>query len=522
MKIHLCAIAKNEYKYIKDWVKYNLAIGFDKIVIYDNNNINGERYDELLKEFIDTGTVEIRDRRGQSGQQCKVYNEYYKEGDFDWLGIVDIDEFITFGPYTKIKTVHDFIENYPDADSISIYWQCYGDCDNVMDSDKPIFERFKEPLPIDVKHRNHTYPLNTWPKSFHKKGLDITLCEHFISLVHSGNVKHVDVLGENFNFKPSVEYIAKTYDIACIRHYMTKSLDEWYKCKLKRGHADSELGENNSDAIDYSSNIYGWNYGFDSFFNYNKYNDEKVDYLHSLGYNIKVEFKPVMLVNIFFDNKEVIDKLWPYIEKIQDVCIPKFIYYCNQANGLEHIDLFSVYSDTKICYADYDLIGLKLLCYDNYSLNTDKQINGFINIGYPIDNSESYIDEYFKQLDNLFGNKEALQYNLQQCIHNGYTIVDKDSLRQVFNIRRNCPGLNEHIDKFVDYYGGGDAQWYINNNTFITPFDQFWSKVGNKELIYEPEPNNEIKAYLKDNILSMYHALQCAYPVIFNDKFLKI
>ena len=38
MKAVICAIAKFEYNYIYEWVEYHLNLGFDKIVIYDNND----------------------------------------------------------------------------------------------------------------------------------------------------------------------------------------------------------------------------------------------------------------------------------------------------------------------------------------------------------------------------------------------------------------------------------------------------------------------------------------------------
>ena len=44
MKTALCAIAKNENLYIREWVEYYMKLGFSNIILYDNNNINGERF----------------------------------------------------------------------------------------------------------------------------------------------------------------------------------------------------------------------------------------------------------------------------------------------------------------------------------------------------------------------------------------------------------------------------------------------------------------------------------------------
>lgn len=47
-KLILCAIAKCENKYIMEWIGYHFRLGFDKIVIYDNNDENGERIRDVV------------------------------------------------------------------------------------------------------------------------------------------------------------------------------------------------------------------------------------------------------------------------------------------------------------------------------------------------------------------------------------------------------------------------------------------------------------------------------------------
>ena len=51
-KVIVVMIVKNEMKYLREFVDYHLALGFDQIVIGDNNDLDGETYDELLKDLI--------------------------------------------------------------------------------------------------------------------------------------------------------------------------------------------------------------------------------------------------------------------------------------------------------------------------------------------------------------------------------------------------------------------------------------------------------------------------------------
>ena len=51
IKICLCVIAKNENKYLREFVEYYKTIGYNKIFLYDNNDIFGEKFEEV-KLFI--------------------------------------------------------------------------------------------------------------------------------------------------------------------------------------------------------------------------------------------------------------------------------------------------------------------------------------------------------------------------------------------------------------------------------------------------------------------------------------
>lgn len=37
-KIAICCIAKDENWYVNDWIGYHLALGFDHVYLYDNND----------------------------------------------------------------------------------------------------------------------------------------------------------------------------------------------------------------------------------------------------------------------------------------------------------------------------------------------------------------------------------------------------------------------------------------------------------------------------------------------------
>ena len=87
MQTAVCAIAKLENNYIKEWVEYYLSIGFNKIILYDNNDLDGEDLSSPLSGYIKSGQVDIIDARGKQGYQVEAYNDCYQKYNslVDWI-----------------------------------------------------------------------------------------------------------------------------------------------------------------------------------------------------------------------------------------------------------------------------------------------------------------------------------------------------------------------------------------------------------------------------------------------------
>ena len=105
MKICLCILGKNENKYIKDFIENYKNYRVDKIILYDNNDINGEKFEEIIGDYIKQEFVHIENWRGMEKMQFNIMNDCYKNNfdKFNWLIFYDIDEFIFLKIYTNIK-----------------------------------------------------------------------------------------------------------------------------------------------------------------------------------------------------------------------------------------------------------------------------------------------------------------------------------------------------------------------------------------------------------------------------------
>ena len=108
IKICICTIGKQENKYIKEYIEYYKNYGIDKIFLYDNNNINGEYFDDIIIEYINQDFVEIKNWRGIKSPQMRIYYDCYNKNldRFDWLIFNDIDEYLYLKNYNKLVIIY--------------------------------------------------------------------------------------------------------------------------------------------------------------------------------------------------------------------------------------------------------------------------------------------------------------------------------------------------------------------------------------------------------------------------------
>ena len=263
----VCCICKNERKYIKEFVEYHLDLGFDKIIIGDNNDVNGETYDEILADNIECGEVEIVNLRGQVAKQMPFYNDIIHNYNYEWCAFIDCDEFLTFAEGSKFDNIKDFLDSNNKIKAYAVNWMVYGDNERVFAGEGDVVDRFKKPMPFTFKfHYN-------FPEDYHIKSiLHKDVQANFISCPHN-------VTGYTNYYSPDGTALMKTspfnpnmdFNVLYIRHFYTKSLEEWVNKKMKNKHADCKP----SDLPIY--------YPISDFFIYNRVTDAKLNYLKKNG-----------------------------------------------------------------------------------------------------------------------------------------------------------------------------------------------------------------------------------------------
>ena len=139
----LCTLGKKENLYAKEFIEYYKLLGFDKIIIFDNNDVNDENFENVLKYYIKTKFVEIIDIRGIMSVQIPVFNFCYQKYNkiFDWIAFFDFDEFLYINDFNNIKN-YIYHKRFEKCQTILFNWFFYDDNDLEYYDERKILDRF--------------------------------------------------------------------------------------------------------------------------------------------------------------------------------------------------------------------------------------------------------------------------------------------------------------------------------------------------------------------------------------------
>ncbi len=140
------ATARNEGAYLLDWVAYHLAIGFEHVFLYSNDNADGS--DTLLAALAAQGVITwIANERGTLlGPQVKAYAHALtmlpQILDYRWAAVLDLDEYLAFdtGMFASLPEFLALQENQP-ADAVGLCWLMFASLPGERWSAEPSWRR---------------------------------------------------------------------------------------------------------------------------------------------------------------------------------------------------------------------------------------------------------------------------------------------------------------------------------------------------------------------------------------------
>jgi hypothetical protein len=226
--VTLCAIMKDEYPYIVEWVAFHRVLGFENIMVFSNDCSDGS--DALLDSLAAAGFLEHhRWPTGNASPQLTAYAEAVRECKTEWIGFLDADEF--FNP-KEADNIAQFLERFDvNVSAIAINWRIFGSAGELLKRSENVVERFTRAAPS-------THHLNRHCKTIARvkdiKEAHIHRC--FLSQGKYVDTRGVEIEIERMGFTPSVQHGA-----AQINHYVVKSAEEFEE-KRRRGNANRPAG----------------------------------------------------------------------------------------------------------------------------------------------------------------------------------------------------------------------------------------------------------------------------------------
>lgn len=220
----VCAIAKNEGPYFREWIEWHLAQGVEKFYIYDNESTDNTK--EVLAPYVEAGIVEYTFFPGRK-RQLAAYDDCIERHRLDtrWIAVIDLDEFIVPMQDASIPAFLHRMERFA---VVEINWLVYGS------------GGAKEKTPGDVmqRFRRHSLPghyLNHHVKSIlnPRRVCTMTGCHEAARISGKPGDSHGNAITANFRDREPQQ------DVIRINHYAIKSYEE-FLAKRARGRARVE------------------------------------------------------------------------------------------------------------------------------------------------------------------------------------------------------------------------------------------------------------------------------------------
>jgi hypothetical protein len=231
----ICAIQKGALRYVDEWVDYNIAIGFEKIYIYDNSDEFElqEWYSNLKNEEKDH--VEITHFPGPKRQlkaTTHCTKQIQRKRAHSWIAYFDLDEFIVIRDTQKYPRIMDLLDDLPyDIGALTVNWVIFRMNNQLKYEAKPVTSRFQN------RTENAT---NRHVKTIARAELvRYVVNPHFVKFKFWSKKSAEDTSGNKIE-GPFNENL--TDDVVVLHHYHTKSLEE-YKERCKRGRADIPMSD---------------------------------------------------------------------------------------------------------------------------------------------------------------------------------------------------------------------------------------------------------------------------------------
>lgn len=218
----VCAIVRNEARYLREWVEFHRLVGVEHFYIYDNDS--EVPVSATLAEQIGAGVVTVETVSGR-GQQMPTYNRHGQERRYDsvWTAFIDGDEFIV--PHGGDDLRELLCEFEGDYAGLVINWQVFGTSGHLVRPSGLLTEVLTHKLPVRAEINRHV-----------KSVIQTSKLRHFDQPHRPVMFDGCHLCNEHRRDAPG-PWSDVSVDRVQINHYHAKSLLDWGD-KMQRGYPD--------------------------------------------------------------------------------------------------------------------------------------------------------------------------------------------------------------------------------------------------------------------------------------------
>lgn len=224
--VALCCIARQEERYLQEWIDHHLLMGVKRLFIYDNGRGN-----EPVPTFDDE-RVEVIDWRDKEAAQCEAYAHCYRRHghEYAWIGFIDVDEHVQV---RQGETLTNYLNCMAamKADVVLLNWRVMTDNGLTRYDERPMAERFTQPMADNRCVRFTDIPENDHVKAFVRGGVYGLQFGTPHCPVKPATLIAVNSNGETVPLRALIPHQLKH---AWIDHFETKTAEE-YMQKARRG-----------------------------------------------------------------------------------------------------------------------------------------------------------------------------------------------------------------------------------------------------------------------------------------------
>ena len=243
MKTACVCVVKNAELRIAEWIAYQFAVGFDSVVLLDNNST--DRTKDIARHFQAKYDVRIIDwpSTKKNYQVCGYKYALKKyQHEFDWCAFFDDDEFLTLPPK---KTLEQLVDLPLLVSGIAVPWAMFGSNGHIARPNDLVIKSYMYRKNDHDRHiKSIVRPkFLTKPHSPHYfKSREGFLIRFFSFIKIKPNI-YVDMQHKIIRKSQPVMEVALGFDGGQLNHYYLRSRQDWDE-KIARGYHDIKRDPN--------------------------------------------------------------------------------------------------------------------------------------------------------------------------------------------------------------------------------------------------------------------------------------